>query len=607
MISDVRYLLGTFSGRDRRLLIANMLAQFLLATLDLLGIAAILPLMQIVMGSPMDEGTLGTIHRLFGDPTKNHFVILLGALMVAAFVVKAVLASLLTWWTLGYLARLQTDTARRLLKSYLYEDLLAHRRRNLAEVIRTVGASVTDACARVIGGLINTASALMSILLIVALLLVVAPIPTALAVLYFGAVVLILQRVLGPANTRAGADTQESSLASGHALVDSIHGFREAAMHNARSFFLDRYDSANIRNAQASRRANFLGTLPKYVLELVTMVGLTLFIVLSVLTGNNRDTMPTLSLFVAATIKMLPLLVQLTATIGMVRVGRVGLALTVDALRHEPQPAATAADAESPGPAFPSAATADIEVNQVSFAYPGAGRPVLTDVSMRVPAGSSLAICGPSGSGKTTLVDIVLGLIKPDSGTVTYAGVPTLDAGHRWHDVVAYVPQDVYLLDETLAGNVAFGQDPGAQDRERIERCLRTAALGELLDDLPDGLDTRVGDRGARLSGGQRQRVGIARALYREPQVMVLDEATSALDNQTEHEIAGTLRALRGHITTVVVAHRLSTVRDVDRLVFLQRGRIEASGTFAEVAAQSADFARAVALGTLESAGSAQE
>lgn len=601
MIQDVRYLLGTFTPADRRRFVLTGLVQFVLAAMDLLGVAAILPLMQIMMGAPLDEGTLGALHSLLGKPSQHTFVLLLAGGMIATFVLKAVLALWLTWWSARYVARLQTQTARRLLGAYMSESFLTHRRRNTGELIRNVGTAVTDAHARVLGGFLSALSSLLSIVLIVVLLLVVSPVPTLVAVLYFGTAVLLLQRLLGPANRRAGKEAQHTSWVSSHALVDAMHGFREAVLHNARGYFVDKFDVANRRTAEASMRANYYSTLPKYVLELVTMVGLTTFIVVAILTGSADQAMPTMSLFVAATVKMLPLMVALTATVGFIRVGREGLAITVDSLRSVDDGVARAPRRQGSAPAMPRGGGA-IAVHDVSFRYPDGDADVLSHISLRVPSGSSLALCGISGSGKTTLVDIILGLITPTSGTVTFNDVPTDTAGDAWHDIVAYVPQDVYITDSTLAGNVAFGLTAEERDEAKVRECLERAALGGLLDSLPEGLETLVGERGTRLSGGQRQRIGIARALYRDPQVLVLDEATSALDNETEHQITATLSALHGHITTILVAHRLSTVRDVDALAFLSEGRVAALGTFSEVVQASPEFARLVALGTLDGA-----
>lgn len=603
MNADLRYLLSTFDRRDRVLLGVVVLAQFLIAVTDLIGVAAVLPLMQTLTGASMETGALGVLHDLVGSPPRDRFTIILACILIAAFVAKAALSSYVLWRSSAIVVRLQTRTARRLLGQYLSESFLQHRTRNIGEVMTTSGHAVQQAHAGVLAGLLVLLSQGMSIALIAIFLLIVAPLPTLAAVAYFAIVLFVLQRLLGPANRRSGQEAQDAAWGVSHALIDALGGFREVRLHNAHQHFLDRFDRANSQQAQASRRANFLQQLPKAILEMTTMAAIAILVIVAVLSGNEAAALPTLSLFVAATIKILPMMVSISATLGMIKVGRAGLTVVADALRQSEQQGgrdAAAREDVQGRPALP--AFSPIEIRDVSFSYADGSRPVLQGIDLTIPAGSSFALSGASGSGKTTLVNIILGLIPPTSGAVTYDGVRTTDAGPKWHEVVAYVPQDVYLADDTLAGNIAFGLDPEERDESQVFRAAERALLGDLIRELPDGLDTKVGERGTRLSGGQRQRVGVARALYREPQVLVLDEATSALDNETEHKITRTMQSLHGEITTILVAHRLSSVRHVDQLAFLADGRVEAIGTFREVVDRSASFARLVALGDLDAA-----
>lgn len=603
MNADLRYLLSTFDRRDRLLLGVVVLAQFSIAVTDLIGIAAVLPLMQTLTGASMETGALGVLHDLVGSPPRDRFTIILACILIAAFVAKAALSSYVLWRSSAIVVRLQTRTARRLLGHYLSESFLQHRMRNIGEVMTTSGHAVQQAHVGVLSGLLVLVSQGMSIALIAIFLLVVAPLPTLAAVAYFAVVLFVLQRLLGPANRRSGQEAQDAAWGVSHALIDALGGFREVRLHNAHQHFLDRFDRANSQQAQASRRANFLQQLPKAILEMTTMAAIAILVIVAVLSGNEAAALPTLSLFVAATIKILPMMVSITATLGMIKVGRAGLTVVADALRQSEQQGggdAAARDDVQGRPALP--AFSPIEIRDVSFGYPDGSQPVLQGINLTIPAGSSFALSGASGSGKTTLVNVILGLIPPTSGAVTYDGVRTTDAGPKWHEVVAYVPQDVYIADDTLAGNIAFGLDPEERDEAQVLRAAERALLSDLIRELPDGLDTKVGERGTRLSGGQRQRVGVARALYREPQVLVLDEATSALDNETEHKITQTMQSLHGEITTILVAHRLSSVRHVDQLAFLADGRVEAIGTFREVVDRSASFARLVALGDLDAA-----
>jgi ATP-binding cassette, subfamily B, bacterial PglK len=242
----------------------------------------------------------------------------------------------------------------------------------------------------------------------------------------------------------------------------------------------------------------------------------------------------------------------------------------------------------------------ELSIEHLYFRYPGTERNVLENIDQRIPAGSTVALVGSSGAGKSTLADLIMGLHQPTDGRVAADGVDICADITAWQRSIGMVPQDVYILDATLRANVAFGEAPDSVDEERLFAALARAQLDDLIRDLPDGVDTIVGERGGRLSGGQRQRIGIARALYLEPSVLVLDEATSALDSETERRITDTIESLHGQLTVIVIAHRLSTVRECDLLLYLEHGRIAAAGTFESVTAESRAFARLVRLGSLD-------
>jgi ABC-type multidrug transport system fused ATPase/permease subunit len=300
------------------------------------------------------------------------------------------------------------------------------------------------------------------------------------------------------------------------------------------------------------------------------------------------------ALFVAAGFRVLPSVSALLASASNVRVGVV----FVDLVHAEIVAARTSVPVDRGAAPLPFGDV--LHVEDVSFRYPESNVDALTGVTLSVPRGTTTALVGGSGAGKTTLVDIILGLHSPTAGRVSVDGNDIRERLAGWQRNLAYVPQEVYILDATLAENIAFDQDRDAIDEQRLARSVDRAQLRGLVSSLPHGVDTPVGEKGTRLSGGQRQRIGIARALYREPEMLVLDEATSALDNETEHRIGQTLAALRGEITVLIVAHRLSTVRDADQIVFLSEGTVQAAGTFSEVRERSPEFARMVELGSLE-------
>ncbi|WP_203568004.1 ABC transporter ATP-binding protein [Aestuariimicrobium ganziense] len=594
MRADVITVLRSWAPEDRRRQVLLVLVQLLASFFDLVGLAALFPLMQVLTGEDLSSGYLGKIWSLLGEPSRQVLVLELAAGVMLAFLTKALFSLRLQWWSLGFNNRMIAQTQQKLLQHFLAEDYLAHRRRNTAEIARALGQSVSDGVGRVIGGLASLATQVLSVLVIISLLLVTMPVPTLVAIVYFAITMLLIDRLLVNPNKSAGLLANQAGARLSKAMLQAVGAFREVKMHRAEGHFLHRYADANKQVQATSRRVNFLAQVPKQVLEVVTIWGMAILLIVISLTASDPGAMmPSLTLFVAAAMKILPTLSGMSATIGNVNYGRAGLAITADLLR---QPLQRLAPESSPEGS--TARAGSLEVDDVTFSYPDGHTPVLNGVSLNVPAGTSLAIVGSSGAGKTTLVDIILGLIEPTTGNVRYGGTPITD--FEWSQMLAYVPQDVYILDESILENVAFGVEPDQADEARVWDALRAVQMDSLVRDLPRRLHSGIGERGSRLSGGQRQRLGIARALYRAPNVLVLDEATSALDNETEHHVAKAVEALRGRVTTLIVAHRLSTVRSVDQLVFLEDGRVSASGTFAEVREQSAAFNRLVELGSLD-------
>lgn len=597
MRADLTYLISTFPRGDRARLVLYVVVQFLVSLMDLVGLAAVLPLMNVLLGADLSAGYLGVLSNLLGNPDRTMFVVLLAAFMVVAFLLKAVLSLVIQWWSAGLVVKLQVRTSSRILRAFLGEDYLAHRKRDTGEIVRAVESATADAHGKVLGGVLSLIASGLSIFMAIAIIVIAMPLPALGAIAYFGLIVFAMQRFLSRRNRLAGHEAMVSAHMRSIALLDAIQGFRELRVHGVETHFIEAYDRANELQGLASRRANFYTQLPKYLLEAMAMGGIALLITLVALSSNGSSAIPVLSLFVAATLRVLPALSAFTATIGILRNGTPGLAIVTETLRRLPK----APDDVLAGKVLELAgAPAAIVVDHLSFRYPDGVQDVLADVTFTIPPGTSLALCGASGSGKTTLVDIILGLIGTETGAVTYGGTPVGKAGQAWTETIAYVPQDVFLLNDSLAANVAFGEAPAAWDARRIRGALDRAQLGDLVASLPDGIDTKIGERGSRISGGQRQRVGIARALYRNPQVIVFDEATSALDNETEERIASTIRDLAGRITTIIVAHRLSTVRHVDQLIYLENGQIAGRGTFAEVRASAPGFARMVELGRLD-------
>jgi ABC-type multidrug transport system fused ATPase/permease subunit len=341
--------------------------------------------------------------------------------------------------------------------------------------------------------------------------------------------------------------------------------------------FLDQYRQHNVRFTRAAQLQSTLEQLPRLWLEVLAVAALALLVFAMRAQGRDIDSvLPTLGLFAAAAFRIAPSANRLIVSIQSLRYGLPVVDTLYQELQYEaPAPQARAASTE------PFRDT--IELENVSLHYEGAPTPSLDRVSVVVRRGESVGFIGASGAGKSTLVDVLLGLLVPDSGVVRVDGNDIQRDIRTWQDQIGYVPQSIFLADDTLRRNVAFGLADENIDDESVWRALRAAQLEEFVRHLPEGLATSVGERGIRLSGGQRQRIGIARALYHDPQVIVLDEATSSLDTESEHNVMEAVDALHGEKTIVIVAHRLSTTEKCDRLYRLERGRVVSAGTPQEV------------------------
>jgi ATP-binding cassette, subfamily B, bacterial PglK len=336
-----------------------------------------------------------------------------------------------------------------------------------------------------------------------------------------------------------------------------------------------------------------IAQLPRYALEAIAFGGMLLVILyLMAKSGSFASALPIIALYAFAGYRLMPTLQQIYQAFTQLRFA--GPAL--EAL-HKDLSSLQAADVQH-GHLSPLPLTQAITLNQVSYRYPHAPQPALKGIDLTIPAHSTVGFVGATGSGKTTAVDVILGLLEPQEGVLNIDGQPITAANRRqWQRAIGYVPQHIYLADDSVAANIAFGANAKDIDPQAMERAATIANLHEfVVNDLPQGYATTVGERGVRLSGGQRQRIGIARALYQNPQVLILDEATSALDNLTEQAVMEAVNNLGHDITIILIAHRLSTVRQCDQIFILERGEVKAQGTFEELKQANERF-RAMAQG----------
>ena len=487
--------------------------------------------------------------------------------------------------------------ASAVLRGYLLAPYPFHFRRHSAELIRNTTHGVTAVFTA-----LGSAAAVLSELLIgtaiVAVLLAAAPLATVVAAVALGVVMTLVLRRMRRLAQRAGREQHELNRELLQTLQQTFAAIKEIKALGREGFFFRAYADQQRRLLSLGYAGVTLQALPPLAIETVFVWGALLVIVVLTLTGRvENDGLPLLGLFAYAGFRLIPMANRITWRLNEIRSG----AASVDALYDDSRLVSGRDGADEPGADTPLVFRAAIALERVSYSYPGHTDPALTDVSLTIERGESIAFVGPTGAGKSTLVDVIVGLLPPSAGRVVVDGVEiTPRNGRSWRRQVGYVPQSIVLVDDTLRHNIALGVAERDIDARRLAQAVRIAQLETRIGALADGLEARVGERGVRLSGGERQRVGIARALYHDPDVLLLDEATAALDTPTETALSDAIRGLHGTKTVLLVAHRLSTVRSCDRIALVLGGRLVDCGRFDELLARNEAFRRLADAGSGE-------
>jgi len=559
------------------------------ASLDSLGAAAVYGLVKL----------LDTPERLAADPGVAKVLAVTGLqpleLVIAAAAGLALFFVIKNLALLG-VAHLQHREvyegagrlAARLFRGYLMAPFIFNLRRNSAEAIRNVQAAVDVVYRQVIGGAVMVVSEFLVVVAILLVLFIAAPLVMLGATLLLGIFVALLLLYSLPRNQRLGAASTDLIRHDLQALQQGLGGVKEIKVLGREAHFVGEYE--RIRRALSAAQCAFdtIQQTPRLGLETVfvlTMVILTVGVVLH--DGAGQGAIQLLGLFAYAGLRLIPSAHRMIGALNQLRYG--GAAIDqIEADLRETEAGTTPKTGSLPALAFAT----EIRMAGLGYSYPGAPRPVLDGIDLVIARGASVGIVGPTGAGKSTLIDILLGLLVPTAGRLSVDGIDLADpaAAQAWRAKIGFVPQSFYLLDADLRRNIAFGLADADIDDARVDAAIDGAQLGDFVASLPKGLATEIGERGVRLSGGQRQRVAIARALYLQPEVLIFDEATSALDYQTEAELTRAIEALGGARTIVVIAHRLSTVRQCDQIIFLKDGRIADRGRFDELFARNADF-----------------
>ncbi|MDO8463818.1 MAG: ABC transporter ATP-binding protein [Gallionella sp.] len=569
-ISTFRKIWDILTHTERNQALVLLVLMLIGMILETLGVSLVIPAITLLIQDNLAARypVIGPVLVALGNPDQQTLIIGGMLTLVAVYFIKALFIAFLAWRQTRFAFGIQAQLSQRLFTTYLRQPYTFHLQRNSAQLIRNAvnEVSVFSSDAILPGMLIITECMVM--LGIGSLLLLIEPLGTLIVGLVLGAVAWAFHRVMRAKVTLWGkARLYHDGMRIQH-LQHGLGGAKDVKLLGRESDFLAQYSVHNTQSAQMGQLQGTLLQLPRLWLEFFAVAGMTLLVLSMLAQGRDiTSIVPTLGLFALASFRLMPSVSRVLSSAMSMRYGLAVVGVLHDELKlNVPETAAK----DTNGTAFQH----EIRLTDLSYAYPDAAESTLSNLSIVINKGEFIGFIGSSGAGKSTLVDIILGLLAPSAGQVRVDGQDISQNLRHWQDQIGYVPQSIYLTDDTLKRNVAFGLPNEQIDTAAVWRAIQAAQLEDFVASLPDGLETIVGERGIRLSGGQRQRIGIARALYHEPSVLVLDEATSALDTNTEQGVMDAVTVLRKNKTIIVVAHRLSTVEHCDRLYRLERGKV---------------------------------
>lgn len=584
-MNAVKKILGLLTPHERRRGYYLLGMIVIMAILEMIGVASIMPFMSVLANPKVVETNhwLNTVYVSLGFESIGRFLFFLGMVVLAFLVISISFKALTTYALLRFTHMRNYSISRRLVAGYLRQPYDWFLNRHSGDL----GKSILSEVQQVINGaLIPLMQTLAQSAVVIALLVLLVLVDSKLALIAaavlgsaYGLIYLGMRRYL----SRIGEDRVRANRERFEAVQEAFGGIKDVKVACLERAVLNRYDAPAKRFASHQAASQVVSRLPRFALEIVAFAGI-LAVALYLMAGSGglKQALPVLSVYAFAGYRLMPALQQVYAQFSMLRFSGPALDALYRDFNSLDNSCIEILNHKRPEPMRINEA---IRLEQVYYTYPEAELASLNNLSLTIPVHSTVGLVGATGSGKTTTVDTLLGLLRPQCGKLTVDGETITPNNVRaWQRAIGYVPQHIYLADDTVAANIAFGLPLEQVDQEAVERAARIADLHSFVsEEMPNGYDTQVGERGVRLSGGQRQRIGIARALYHDPQVLVLDEATSALDNLTEKAVMEAMNNLGHSKTIIIIAHRLSTVRECDQIFLLDKGQLIGCGTFNEL------------------------
>lgn len=580
MLQKISYM---FDRRQKRQMAGLAVLILIGGVLETLGVSMMLPVVQVIMDpdSFMANKYVSHIVEFLHIDSGKQLIIFMLAALIVLFVVKNAYLLFQTYVQNTFVTRNRNRMISRVMREFLnrpYEEYLGA---DIPTVFRLTDSDIPNAF-QLILEMIQMLTEIVVSVFICCALVIVSPAMSLFIVAIFLGMTLIITKVLKPRLNEIGRKNQSIQSRIAKWRIQSIYGLKDVKVLHREEFFVRNYYESGAIGANVARNYAVLNNMPRLMIETVFMAAMLLFIMIYMLRGGNITVLiPQISAFAVAAIRVMPGTSRINTYLSQIAYSQPCLDYLYENLTAEMKAdvngsvtGLTAEDADKPDKPRRIALNDKIVLDHICFTYPNTEKPIFTDAHMEVRKGQSVGIMGPSGAGKSTIVDILLGLLHVQEGTITCDGVNIFDDYPSWLGKIGYIPQAIYLIDESIRDNIAFGIDADKIDDKRIWEVLEEAQLKEFVEELPEGLDTTIGDRGVRISGGQRQRLGIARALYHNPEILVFDEATSALDGETEKAVMDAVNSFHGKKTMVIIAHRLNTIAKCDVIYKVENEKI---------------------------------
>ena len=582
--------------RDKKLVLFVIVIQVTMGFLDLAAIAILGVLGALAVNgieSKQPGNRVGTVLNYLDLANKpfQHQVAVLAALAAFLLIARTVFSIIFSRRILYFLSRRGALISSRLISALLSQPLIFVQRRTNQEIVYAVTHGVSSITLGVLGTGVNLVSDSSLLIIIATGLFLVDPWIALGSFAVFGSIAYLLYMLLHKRAAILGQIQADLTIKSNEKILEVLNSYREAVVRNRREFYAREISVTRLELANTLAELTFMPLIGKYVVESTVVLGALTISGIQFVTSDAAHAISTLTVFLAAGSRIAPAVLRIQQSLIQLK-GGLGTAKPTLELIESLDISEDIPSSDDVVHTFHKGFISNIKLTNVSFSYPNQSRFAIDSINLEILDGYFVAVVGPSGAGKTTLVDLLLGVLEPSSGDITISGATPREASSKWPGAIGYVPQNVMIANGSIKQNVGLGYPDSEIKDELVSHALQLAQLSTFISELKNGFDTEAGESGNKLSGGQRQRLGISRALFTHPKIIVFDEATSALDGETEANISSAIESLKGDTTVIMIAHRLSTVRKANKVIYMSKGEIVAVGTFEEVRSLVPDFDR---------------